>query len=351
VSVYCSDYAETSSNRKLNAFATNENGIVVSRLRSFRIFSIDALTIIPALPFRMFLKPDFDAVFVNGYGYFVSYCAIVAAKLGGKPVLFTPHYSEETTHPAFVKKIFDLSFGRVSFGLADKIICLTRTEKKKVSATFRVPLDKITILPNGIEVEKYFHPALGKKAVKKYRLGTGKKILFVGRLAKNKGLEYLLRAFPTVLLEYPDARLLIVGEDNGQLAFLNRLARELRIDKNTKFLGKLMDDDFYGIFNCADVFALPSFAGEAFGIVLLEAMASGLPVVASNVGGVRCLIKKQNGAVIPPKDSRVLAAALISALAAGKERYGEANIAESRKYDADKIAGKIMAEMERLVRL
>jgi len=138
----------------------------------------------------------------------------------------------------------------------------------------------IEVIPNGINVNEF---ALVTKEF------DGKSILFVGRLVYRKGLHKLLRIMEYVAHENREAHLTIVG--SGYLSLLIKvMIRTLNLNKNVTVKKKLLKSELIKLYQGANVFVMPSIYGESFGIVLLEAMACGVPVLASPVGGIPSII-------------------------------------------------------------
>ena len=138
---------------------------------------------------------------------------------------------------------------------------------------------EIIVVPNGVDVERFTFVAV------KTSLLEEPTILYVGRLAYRKGLHVLVRAIPLVLKEIPDAQLLIVGEGYMD-SFLKMLIKSLNLEENVKMLGFISDENLPELYASSHLFVLPSLHCESFGVTLLEAMASGRPIIASNVGGI-----------------------------------------------------------------
>jgi len=148
-------------------------------------------------------------------------------------------------------------------------------------------------VPLGVDAEKFFPQPKNRELLKKHNLTSEDKIiLFVGGLDRAhyfKGVEVLLRAVAGLRLKIKDLRLLIVGEGDLKPKY-KRLAGDLGIGDRVIFAGKVSDEELPGYYNLADVFVLPSTdSSEAFGLVLLEAMASAKPVVVSDLPGSRIL--------------------------------------------------------------
>lgn len=157
------------------------------------------------------------------------------------------------------------------------------------------------IIPNGIDIER-FNPNVEPFD----ELKDGFNILFVGRLEPRKGLIFLAEAFPKVLKEAKDARLVIVGSGNIK-ALIPPWMR-----KHVYVVPYATPEDLPRYYVSADVYVSPAIGMESFGIVLLEAMASGKPVIASDIPGYRCAMKEgEGGMFVPPQDPNSIARAIL----------------------------------------
>ncbi len=164
-----------------------------------------------------------------------------------------------------------------------------------------------TIIPNGIDVARFANPDL--EPWPQYQDGY-QNILFVGRMENRKGLKYLLRAFPMVKEACPQTRLIVVGEGRLRAGFEQAIAENGVPD--VVFTGFVSAEDLPRYHRSAHVFCAPGTGFESFGIVLLEAMAAGLPVVASDIVGFRQVVSHgQEGLLVTPRDPEELARALI----------------------------------------
>jgi phosphatidylinositol alpha-mannosyltransferase len=162
------------------------------------------------------------------------------------------------------------------------------------------------IIPNGIDLER-FSPNI--EPLPEYMDGK-KNILFVGRLESRKGLIYLLRAFWRIKRETPDCRLIVVGPGNTLRLRFERWAKRHRM-KDVVFVGYASQAELPRYYKTADIFCAPATDRESFGLILLEAMAMGKPIVATNIEGFRCVITNGvDGILVPPRDDRRLAGAL-----------------------------------------
>ncbi|MFC1861033.1 glycosyltransferase family 4 protein [Chloroflexota bacterium] len=174
------------------------------------------------------------------------------------------------------------------------------------------------IIPNGIDIE-HFCPDVSPID----ELSDGKlNILFVGRMEKRKGVEYLLKAYKRVKQEIPEARLVLVGPGTRLRHKYEKRVLEHGL-RDVVFAGQVSYTDLPRYYKTAHVFCAPATGYESFGIVLLEAMAVGKPIVASNISGYAGLINHEvEGLMVPPKDEKKLAEALIS-LITDKQRQHE----------------------------
>ena len=181
-------------------------------------------------------------------------------------------------------------------------IAVSPAARRYVNNTF--PGD-YEIIPNGIDFK---HFSGNVSPLPQYQDGK-LNILFVGRLEKRKGLQYLLEAYSKLKWEIPNIRLVVVGPGNPDKESYRILSSHNLQDVD--FVGKVSYDDLPRYYASADIFCSPATGAESFGIVLLEAMAAGKPVVASDIEGFRGVMTDgEHGLLVPKKDSDALADAL-----------------------------------------
>ena len=167
---------------------------------------------------------------------------------------------------------------------ATLIVTISQYSLERIKQLYKVDVSKVRIVPNGVDAEK-FQPFVDRYAAKRqFGLGDEPCVLFVGSLIPRKGLNFLVEAAKKIVKERNETKFLIVGEGPLRNQLDNSL-KEANLSGNFKFLGNLKDDMLPAVYNCADIFALPSIQ-EGQGIVLLEAQACAKPVVAFNIGGV-----------------------------------------------------------------
>jgi len=197
----------------------------------------------------------------------------------------------------------------------------------------------MAVVPNGVAPEFFANP----EPLESWK-ADGPTILFVGRLEPRKGLAYLVRAFLRLKPAFPRLRLLVVGrDDRGQQdKAMAMVPPRLRTD--LVFVGSVPQDDLPSYYASADVFCAPSLGGESFGIVLAEAMAVGLPVVCSDIGGYRDVVRDgTDGLLVRPRDPEALAEALAGLLdnPARLAAMGLAAATAARRYAWEVVAGQV----------
>jgi len=206
-------------------------------------------------------------------------------------------------------------FGRFIIRHSDIITVNSTYMKRQLESFAEESTKKIRVIPMGIDPEKYSHEPVSD--VKKEQ-GAGHIVLSVGRLINWKGTIYLINAMPEVIRHYPDTKLLIAGSGPEKETLILRV-RDLGLDQFVKFLGVVDDKALLSLYHSADVFVLPSIIKdgktEALGVVLLEAMASGCPVIGSDVGGIPDIITDSaNGFLVAEQDPGALAEKIIQLL-------------------------------------
>ncbi len=203
------------------------------------------------------------------------------------------------------------------------------------------------IIPNGIEYDRF--SAMTEPLPE---FSDGKlNILFVGRMEKRKGVRYLLEAFSLIKAQIPDSRLVIVGPvAKGAERYMEWVRR--RGLQDVVFTGEVSHEDLPRYYASADIFCSPATGQESFGIVLLEAMASGKPIVATDIEGYRRVVEPGvDGLLVPPKNGRALAEALLRLAGDPSSRMemGQAGRSKAQHYTWSAVAGRVLAYYLRLL--
>ncbi|HEX6139931.1 MAG TPA: glycosyltransferase family 4 protein [Candidatus Limnocylindria bacterium] len=194
------------------------------------------------------------------------------------------------------------------------------------------------IIPNGVDLDRY----ADAEPFEELRDGTIN-ILFVGRFEERKGLIHLIKAYNRLRKRHVDARLLVIG--SGPKAREYRRYVGLRQIRDVEWLGRVSDEAKARYFASADIFCSPATGQESFGIVLLEAMAAGVPIVASDIHGYKNVMQRGvQGLLVEPRNHRALAAALYKLATDAELRHqmGEAGRARAPEYDWEHVTGQII---------
>jgi len=223
------------------------------------------------------------------------------------PVIITCHhtYMQQIRHirSQFWKAVF-VPFEKRTYRLADRIIAVSEATKNALVKQYNVPENKITVIHNAVDTGR-FRP-----------LDTPKNddtLLYVGRIDKRKGIEFLIRSMPLVRKHIPDMHLLIGGKGN-ELESMKNLVDRLHLERNITFLGFVPDEQLNELYNRAHCVVVPSIF-EGFGITVIEALAAGIRVVGTDVDGIReILCNGEYGRLVPYGDNLALAEAIVAEL-------------------------------------
>ena len=194
------------------------------------------------------------------------------------------------------------------------------------------------IIPNGIDVDRF---AGNPSPWPQYQDGKTN-ILFVGRLERRKGLKHLLEAYARIKWDKPDTRLLVVGPGNPDRDSQQILSS--RALQDVVFAGRVSDEDLPRYYATADICCSPATGSESFGYVLLEAMASGKPVIASNIDGYNAIVEHgRQGLLFPRKDSEALAASLVQLIDSPElaSSMGARGREDVEQYRWERVAGQV----------
>jgi phosphatidylinositol alpha-mannosyltransferase len=193
------------------------------------------------------------------------------------------------------------------------------------------------VIPNGVDVERFARAV----PIARWQDGT-RNLLFVGRHEPRKGLIELLKAFRILRKTGCRCRLLVVGSGPQE-----REARRYVLTRrlgNVEFLGRVTDEEKAALYRTADVYVSPATGAESFGIVLLEAMAAGTPIVCSDIHGYKGVVRRgREGLLVPPRKPKALAAAIAELLADDDRRaaMGESGSRRAREFSWERVTAKV----------
>ena len=245
-----------------------------------------------------------DVVHAHSPPPLASHYAGAVASERGIPYVVTYHCDVElpSAFGSVVESIYRRSLGADTLRNANQVIVTTRTYAATSRAIWRY---NPSVIPNAVD-HRRFRPDVDGSAVRsKLRIPPEVPIvLLVGRIVPHKGVEHLVEAARYV----PDARFLVAG-GGSSLDAMKRLALSMGVEDRVRFLGRISDDRLPEVYAACDVFVLPSVSRlEAFGIVALEAMSTGKPVIVADIPGVREIIEDgRDGLLADPVNPRDLA--------------------------------------------
>jgi glycosyltransferase involved in cell wall biosynthesis len=241
---------------------------------------------------------------------------------------------------------FFLFIERLLGGMADHVVALTPIEARDYLTLKVLKADKISIIHSGVELNRYqITPKKRQQKKKELDIPPDSFVIgYVGWLTPIKGVTYLVSGMAKVVGKYPKSLLVLVGkgDDKGEEEIkLKEQVERAGLKDKVYFLGWRSDVD--EIMGCFDIFVLPSL-NEGMGRVLVEAMAAGLPIVASRVGGIPDLVKDgKNGLLVSPADGSALEEAICDLIAdkEKRKRMGVAGKKMCRRYSAEAMMEQI----------
>lgn len=308
------------------------------------LFRLSKGVIMPTMPlWALRLMKSVDVVNVHLPQMDAAYISWIA-KLMKKPVLMTYHCDlllpKGVIH--WVANQGAHLFSHTAALASDVIVQNTRDYAEHSGILHRY-LNKLRVIPTPVELASVTDEEI-EAFKRKYQIKPGQRIIgMTARLASEKGVEYLIEALPEVLKQHPTARVLFVGQYQnvlGEEQYARKLAPLIEnLGEHWNFLGLLSPQELAAFFHVIEVNVSPSInSTESFGIVQVEAMMCGTPVVASNLPGVRCAVRETGmGKIVPPRDSRAIAQALIEILD-HPERFTGDLAAIRKHYAAETVA-------------
>ena len=292
------------------------NGARVIRVPSWRFVSPDFLSWVDFVNLEMVKKAlelvkkegRFDLIHVHDW--LTAFSGIALKHMLRAPLIATFH-ATETGRRGGIFDEFQRRIHEIEWFLnfeAWKIICCSNYMKYEVIRDLGAPIDKIVVIPNGIELEMFSKTIQINRD--KYALPWEKIVLFVGRMVYEKGPHILIEAAHRALMINNSLKFVLVG-DGPMREQLMRRVYELGIAHKILFTGFIDDEELIGLYQLADVCVFPSLY-EPFGIVVLEAMAAGCPVIVSSIGGMQEVIDNDvDGCKVPPGDIEALKNAIL----------------------------------------
>ena len=252
-------------------------------------------------------------VHAHGHPYLTSLIAAKLAKRYNKPFVLTQHNTFIEYDSIFdsVERLNDLAVGKETLKEADKIITVSNATKDYVLSLGAKP-NKIKVLHNGVDLVR-FRPLTGKREEMRRKLGISQSsivVLTVRRLVYKNGIDTLIEGANIAVRKNPKITFLVVGK-GPDINSVQTKIKQLGIENNFRLTGFVKDEDLPFYYNAADFFTLPSKSGEGLPLVALEAMACGLPIIATNVGGISEIVMEDYGKLVPSNQPELLAEAVL----------------------------------------
>jgi glycosyltransferase involved in cell wall biosynthesis len=240
-----------------------------------------------------------EADLIHAHWTLSGLCALPASRRWQKPLVLTVQGSDMLQA---AQGLLGSWTARLALRHCDQVTALSRALADRV-LQFGIPTSKVTIIPNGVDTD-YFHPPPSD--------ARENQVVFIGSLIPRKGVNYLIEAMPQVLRAVPNVQLVLVG-DGPLRRELEEFARRRGLEGKVQFTGAQPPSGVRSFLQQAKVLVLPSVQ-EGQGVVLLEAMACGTPVVASSVDGIPDVVSSDSGRLVAPRAPGPLADAIVSLL-------------------------------------
>jgi glycosyltransferase involved in cell wall biosynthesis len=325
--------------------------------------------LVPCFLHLLARRREYDVILVSGFRV-LGIAAMLAALWLRKPCVLKADNTGEMSGAYFRHGVANLGVGRLRTLLsamnrhrqnllrrADVFVTLS-TEIAAELRTCGVPAASVLAIPNGYDPARFHVPTPEERHALRIRFGLPAEApvaVFTGRLLRGKGLPSLMRAWREIVRERPDAKLLVVGSGGDLLGSCEQEIRQYAAThdllRSVVFTGSVREVEAY--LRVADLFVFPTL-DEAFGISLLEAMASGLPCVATNVGGIRDIIQDgETGHLIPPDDDCALRDSVLNVLTSqdlGRAMGLRAAQVAVEKYTRQRVASQYASLLNSLIR-
>jgi glycogen synthase len=260
---------------------------------------------------------------VHGHDWLVARAAGALARAAGRPYLTTIHATEYGRHQGWVDKHPQSAIHGIERWMAhraERVVVCSHYMHGHVADVFGIAEQKVEVIPNGIDPLDLAPVDDLAQLRARFAAPTEKLVLLIGRLVYEKGFQIALDALPRVIARLDGVRFLVAGSGTHE-GELKAQARRLGLDRHGSFLGWIGDDVLRSLYRIADLCVVPSIY-EPFGLVALEAMASGCPCIVADTGGLREVVPNEDvGMRFRSRDPRSLAQMMEWVLANPALRY------------------------------
>jgi glycosyltransferase involved in cell wall biosynthesis len=325
---------------------TIDVGLTVERRKFIGINRITALPClvrrfhIPKFCFNVINKvvAEADVVHLMGHWNILNVLVYFSVRKQKKPYIVCPAGSLLIFgRSRLLKLLYNFFIGNRIIRNATACVAITELEVKSF-ASYGINPDNVYVIPNGID-ETLFYFKANKQFRKKFALGNRPFILFMGRLNLIKGPDLLLKAFCEIKKNFGDIDLVFAGNDNGMLLELKRIVKSEQVNKRVHFIGHLEPRDRSYAYHAATLLTIPS-RHEAMSIVVLEALASGLPVLLTDQCGVGSII---TGVEVVPATVDGIRNGLIEFLS--DDRSSRVSSPKIKKYVINNFSWRVISQL------
>lgn len=308
-------------------------------IRSNKSFSRIPLAIRPVARVRRYFKEQrFDIIHIHGS--LAPTLPIVAINASRAVNVATFHAG----HDASLGYALFRSELRSYFNALHGLIAVSETAKSSCDKYFA---GDYRVIPNGIDLEFFRPDAEPMPELTEPR----PRVLFVGRFEPRKGLKYLLMAMPEIVRQVPEVELVVVG--TGLLGYSYKAYLDKEVQAHVRWAGLIPGEERPRYYASCDVYCSPALGNESFGIVLLEAMASGKPIIASDIPGYRSVLTDgEQGLLVQPRDVSGLARTIVRVVKDRElaRRMGENGLRRALDFSWPVVAGRVEAVYKELLR-
>jgi len=318
------------------------NGIEVFRCSCVDLTEIikAQLTISPTVyldMLRIWRKREPDIIHAHNLFFFTTACTSLFKPMFRRPLVTTMHLGPVQLKGIIgpLARAYERIVGRWLVKSSDAIIAVSDAVGEH-AINLGAPPEKVVVIPNGVDLDPMAAPREGGTS-DDYRGARPKRVVFVGRLIFNKGVQYLVEAAPRIVKDFPDVEFVVVGDGPLKSKLMKR-TEELGVQRHFSFLGIV--PCVTDVLSKCDIFVRPSLT-EGMSLAALEAMGCGLPVILTALPGTESVEKNSAGILIRPDDTQELADAVIWLLGDTEcaRRLGmNARLLAERHYSWDRVA-------------
>lgn len=275
----------------------DDDGVRVNRVDNFMIASNNFIDWILQLNFNMVARTGeiiakegkFDVI--HAHDWLVAYAAKTLKTSYNIPMVSTIHATEAGRNSGIrtdEQRYINDTEWMLTYE-SSEVIVNSNYMKSELQRLFGLPFEKINVIPNGVNLNNFNNVYRDYDFRRRFAMDNEKIILFMGRLVYEKGIQNLISAMPKILSRYHDVKLVIAGK-GSMIDELRNQVNYLGINEKVYFAGYLNSADVKKMYKCSDISVFPS-TYEPFGIVAIEAMLSGTPVVVSDIGGLNEIVE------------------------------------------------------------